>query len=233
MSKLLKVAIEGTTRLLVRGDLPVPAAPSGWVRLRPTLALAIGAWVLVACSGSSAPIEAPSTEATQQLVGQSPAEDIGPVAADTAESALSPVDAPAAGDAEGPAQGGYIPQPGSSTADLKRSDSQGAVEVTVVPSAWTLDADGTIEFQVSMNTHSVDLSMDLAKLSTLQTDTGVTLQALDWSGGSGHHVIGLLRFPAGTPEGGGLLQQAKQLILTIRQVDAPAREFSWEVALLP
>jgi hypothetical protein len=35
----------------------------------------------------------------------------------------------------------------------------------------------TLEFDVAMNTPLIDLSMDLAALSTLSTDTGVTLQA--------------------------------------------------------
>jgi hypothetical protein len=116
---------------------------------------------------------------------------------------------------------------------MARSDTQGAVEVIVSPSSWTRDAEGTLEFEVSMETHSVDLSMDLAQLATLQTDTGLTLQALDWSGGEGHHVTGVLRFPSATTEGRPLLQDATLLILTLRDVDAPSRLFQWDAALLP
>jgi hypothetical protein len=107
------------------------------------------------------------------------------------------------------------------------------VAVIVSPSSWTRDAEGTLEFEVSMETHSVELSMDLAQLATLETDTGLTLEALDWSGGEGHHVTGVLRFPSATPEGRPLLQAATLLTLTLRDVDAPARVFQWDLASLP
>jgi len=117
--------------------------------------------------------------------------------------------------------------------DLARMDSQGAVEFVVSPRSWTRETAGTIEFEISMDTHSVDLSMDLAELSTLQTDLGVSVAALDWSGGSGHHVVGVLRFPAVGSTGPAVLEGAGLLILTIRDVDAPTRVFQWEVASLP
>ena len=122
------------------------------------------------------------------------------------------------------------PSPGQ---DLARMDSQGAVEFAVSPQSWTREANGTIEFEISMNTHSVDLSMDLAKLSTLQTDLGASVAALDWTGGSGHHVVGVLRFPAATSTGLPILDGSALLILTVRDVDAPARIFQWEIASLP
>jgi hypothetical protein len=116
---------------------------------------------------------------------------------------------------------------------LARTDSQGAVEFVVSPRSWTREANGTLEFEISMDTHSVDLSMDLAELSTLQTDLGVSVAALDWTGGSGHHVVGVLRFPAASSTGPPVLDGAALLILTIREVDAPSRVFQWEVASLP
>ena len=125
-----------------------------------------------------------------------------------------------------------VPAP-SPVQDLARMDSQGAVEFVVSPRSWTREATGTLEFEISMNTHSVDLSMDLAELSTLQTDLGVSIAALDWSGGSGHHVVGVLRFPAVGSTGPAVLEGAGILILTIRDVDAPSRVFRWEVASLP
>jgi hypothetical protein len=112
-------------------------------------------------------------------------------------------------------------------------DSQGAVEFVVSPRSWTREVNGTIEFEISMDTHSVDLSMDLAELSTLETDLGVSIPALDWTGGSGHHVVGVLRFPAVGSTGPAVLEGAGILILTIRDVDAPSRVFRWEVASLP
>lgn len=111
--------------------------------------------------------------------------------------------------------------------DLLRSDSQGAVVVEVMPDDLSSREDGTLSFEIAMNTHSVDLSMDLAGLSTLQADNGVTVEALDWSGGSGHHVRGILRFPANASDGRPVLEGASRLVLTIRNVDAQERTFEW------
>jgi len=57
-----------------------------------------------------------------------------------------------------------------------RTDQQGAVVMEVIPLNLGAPAD-TLDFDITMNTHSVDLSMDLATLATLTTDTGVTVQA--------------------------------------------------------
>jgi hypothetical protein len=121
------------------------------------------------------------------------------------------------------------PSQPASIADLSRSDEQGAVKVDITP--VNLDHPGqTIDFEVSMNTHSVDLSMDLASLATLTTDTGSTVQAMTWAGpGGGHHVSGKLSFPA-TVNGKPVLQNAAELTLTLRNVDVPERTFKWQLA---
>ena len=107
-----------------------------------------------------------------------------------------------------------------------RTDEQGAVTFEVTP--LNLDsATDTLEFDVSMNTHSVDLSMDLAQLATLTTDAGVSLQAGKWDATpGGHHVEGKLIFPA-TQDGKSVLDGAGKLTLTIVNVDAPTRVFEW------
>ncbi len=56
--------------------------------------------------------------------------------------------------------------------DWTRHDAQGAVEVSVMPLNIHTEVKKTIDFEISMNTHSVDLSMDLATLSTLETNLG-------------------------------------------------------------
>ncbi len=88
---------------------------------------------------------------------------------------------------------------------------------------------GRLVFEVAMNTHSVDLSMDLAELAELVTDTGLTLPALSWSGGSGHHVTGYLEFAL--PEGAASSQfaEAKNWVLTIRGVEVNQRVFIWDI----
>lgn len=80
-----------------------------------------------------------------------------------------------------------------------------------------------------MDTHSVDLSMDLAELATLTTDNGRTVSATLWDAvPGGHHVSGVLTFPA-VVEGTTVLEGASQLTLTITNVDAPSRTFVWSL----
>lgn len=113
--------------------------------------------------------------------------------------------------------------------DLLREDNQGAVSVSVEP--LNLDAPGdTLDFEVAMSTHSVDLSMDLMTLATLTTDTGLSATPVVWDAPrGGHHVGGTLSFPVGA-NGKSLLEGTKKLTLTIRDVDAPERIFIWELA---
>ena len=71
--------------------------------------------------------------------------------------------------------------------------------------------------------------MDLAALATLATDRGKTVQASQWDAPSGgHHVSGKLIFPA-TVDGQPLLEGAQKLTLTIKNLDAPERVFSWDL----
>ena len=117
-----------------------------------------------------------------------------------------------------------VPQDG----DLSRADDQGAVMVEVTPRSLAPSA-GPLQFDVSMNTHSVDLGMDLASLATLTTDTGVTVLAARWDAPrGGHHVSGTLVFP-GTKNGAPFLEGVHKLTLTIRDVDASSRIFQWDL----
>jgi len=196
-----------------------------WVTAHPrravvSVGLIIGALGLAACAGSPAPAAG--------LPDGEPAVSTAALPSTPDAAAVSTAARPST-----PAASTQGNSAGSPSQELARSDAQGAVEVIVSPSSWTREAEGTLEFEVSMETHSVELSMDLAKLATLRTDTGLTLQALDWSGGGGHHVTGVLRFPSSTPDGQPLLDGAGLLILTILDLDAPSRAFQWEIASLP
>jgi hypothetical protein len=112
--------------------------------------------------------------------------------------------------------------------ELARLDEQGAVVFQVTPSNLGTPSD-TLEFDVAMNTHSVDLSMDLATLSTLYTDTGATVQASKWDAiPGGHHVEGTLIFPS-AQDGKPILEGASRLTLTIVNVDTASRVFEWEL----
>ncbi|HEX9332184.1 MAG TPA: hypothetical protein VF896_09865 [Anaerolineales bacterium] len=116
----------------------------------------------------------------------------------------------------------------TSNGELARTDEQGAVVFQITP--LNLDtATDTLEFDVAMNTHSVDLGMDLASLSTLSTDTGVAIPAAKWDATpGGHHVDGKLIFPL-TANGKSILDGASKLTLTIINVDAASRVFEWEL----
>ncbi len=128
------------------------------------------------------------------------------------------------------------PQPDSVSTDSSspsndsamRIDQQGAIIFEITP--LNLDAPtDTLEFYVTLTTHSIDLSMDLAPLSTLTTDTGVSVESTLWDAPrGGHHVEGKLIFPA-TKDGKSILEGATKLTLTITNVDAPTRIFEWEL----
>jgi hypothetical protein len=118
--------------------------------------------------------------------------------------------------------------PQADAGDLTRTDQQGAVIVEITPLNLD-DPSDQLEFDVSMNTHSIDLGMDLATLATLTTDTGITVQATLWDAPlGGHHVSGKLIFPA-LKDGKSILEGAAKLTLTIVNVDAASRVFEWEL----
>jgi hypothetical protein len=127
-----------------------------------------------------------------------------------------------------PTQAVVGPLPDPSVSDLTKSDAQGSVTVEITPESLTEPGD-TLIFDVSMSTHSVDLSMDLAQLSILTTDTGITVQATQWDAPSGgHHVEGKLSFPT-SKDGKNILDGANSITITINNVDAPTRTFIWQL----
>lgn len=113
--------------------------------------------------------------------------------------------------------------------DLTQVDEQGGiVVVSVTPLNLDQQAD-TINFDISLETHSVDLSMDLAELSTLTTDTGKSIKPTIWDAPmGGHHVAGTLIFPS-LSNGISVLDAAKRITLTIKDVAVPERIFIWEL----
>ncbi len=109
-----------------------------------------------------------------------------------------------------------------------RADEQGAVVFEVTP--LNLDSPGeTLDFEVVMNTHSVDVAWNLAALATLRTDSGLEVQGTSWPVGGGHHYGGTLSFPATSADGKPILDGATVLTLTIRDTDVPERVFVWEL----
>ena len=109
-----------------------------------------------------------------------------------------------------------------------RMDDQGAIIFEVTPLDLNQTAE-SLEFNIVLTTHSIDLSMDLAATATLSTDTGITVKSTLWDAPrGGHHVEGKLIFPA-TQDGKSILDGATKLSLTITEVDVPTRIFEWEL----
>lgn len=126
-----------------------------------------------------------------------------------------------------PAPIAAVVQPGPASS-LMREDSQGAVIFKITPR--NLAAPGTtLDFDVVLDTHSVDLAWDLAAQAKLTTDTGLEVSGQSWPVGAGHHVEGLLTFPANTADGKLLVDGATTLTLTIRETDVPERVFVWQL----
>ena len=149
-------------------------------------------------------------------------------------AACSATPSPLPSDASTPLSASPAPAPVSTTDSAPafdsatRTDQQGAIIFEVTPLDLDAPAD-TLEFDIVLTTHSIDLSMDLAPLATLTTDTGVTVQATLWDAPrGGHHVVGKLIFPAAA-DGKSILEGATKLTITILNVDAPSRVFEWEL----
>jgi len=117
---------------------------------------------------------------------------------------------------------------GTDADDLTRTESQGEVTLKITPLNLENPGD-TLQFKVVMDTHLVELDMDLATLATLTTDTGLTLQPTLWDAPKGgHHAEGTLTFPASL-DGKSVLDDAKQLTLTISNVDNATGIFTWNL----
>ena len=146
------------------------SAPVGDHMKRYLILLSSFALVLAACSVAAPTNQAPVVAAVEMI--PMPTNDPAP----------TPTLFPAAG----------------ANQELTRTDQQGMVVIEITPLDLGTTAD-SLEFNVAMNTHSVDLSMDLASLSTLTTDAGLAIAASKWDAppGGGHHLSGHDRKRAG------------------------------------
>ena len=109
--------------------------------------------------------------------------------------------------------------------NLTQTNDEAMVTVAVTPLNLSAKSDATLDFDVAMNTHSVDLGYDLTQIATLSSDAGEQVQPTKWNGpaGGGHHREGMLSFPQ-------LKQRGQTLTLTLRGIaDVPERTFSWKV----
>ena len=109
---------------------------------------------------------------------------------------------------------------------LTQTSNGGAVELQV---KWLADKKDSLVFDVSMNTHSVDLDKyDLKQITVLHDSQGNEYQPLSWSSAAGgHHRSGKLIFavPTSLNDGG-----TKFLHMVIRNVAGVSeRSLEWDL----
>ena len=165
--------------------------------------------VLSACAGQSAAL-APTAAPVQPTVAQA-----------TKPTATSAPSQPAATQSAQPTP--TQPGPAIPPGDLTRTNEGGSVTFAIKPINLGSGA-STLDFDVSMNTHSVELNFDLKQLAVLKTDTGAEIKPSAYQVGSGHHVESKLSFPADKISG------ARMLTLILKNVSGVAeRTFTWNL----
>jgi len=110
-------------------------------------------------------------------------------------------------------------------ADLPAQSSQsGGVSIAVKPVEVSAGA-ATWSFQVSLNTHSQDLSDDLARAAFIVNGAGAKESPTGWEGDApgGHHRKGVLRFKALKP-----VPETIELRIQ-RPGESEARTFRWQL----
>ena len=99
-------------------------------------------------------------------------------------------------------------------------DETGPVTVTITP--LELSADNW-DFEVTLQTHSVDLDMDILKSIVLRTNESTEIIPEAWDGDppGGHHRMGIVQFTSASPV-------PSKFMLLVKDVGGvPLREFAW------
>jgi hypothetical protein len=125
-----------------------------------------------------------------------------------------------------PASSDQAGSPGGSAATTTQTSEGGQVTVVV---DWAGPDEGAV-FDVSLDTHSVDLdALDLAD-AVLRNDRGETLPARPWAAPKGgHHREGTLTFNG---DASSFLTGANWMELTLTGVgDLPERTLRWEIGV--
>ena len=88
-----------------------------------------------------------------------------------------------------------VNNPSQSAVYESRTNSEGQVSVAVTPKNLAMNA-SVWEFEIVLDTHSVELDYDLAKNSALVDSSGNKHSPFDWEGDppGGHHRKGVLKF---------------------------------------
>lgn len=122
------------------------------------------------------------------------------------------------------AQGAAQQNLGANTSFESQTVEGGSVAVTVTPTAFKVAA--PLEFDIAMNTHSVDLADDMLKAVVLRDDGGKEYAPTTWDGpaGGGHHREGKIKFAP-------LTTNTKTLTLVVKNIaGVPERVYQWNLA---
>lgn len=107
------------------------------------------------------------------------------------------------------------------TEGVERTAQAGTVTGVATPINIDDANSSTIDFKLVLDTHSVPLTF-VASTDALLSDGKQVVAASRWTGGlGGHHVSGVLSFPAGA------LRNARDLVLTLR-VGGKAAELTFQ-----
>ena len=104
-----------------------------------------------------------------------------------------------------------------------KTSSERGVRVQVTPKV--LSHNKPVQFQIRLNTHSVELNQDMLVVAELRDSQGSTYKPVQWEGSppGGHHRSGTLTFSA-------LQQPVENVTLVLHDVGGVAqRTFSWTI----
>lgn len=102
-------------------------------------------------------------------------------------------------------------------------NDENSVSVKVKPVEFSFNK--PVKFEITVETHAVDLNFDITKISYLEDDKGNIYNPLKWDGTppGGHHRSGILSFP-------DYAQKTKLIKLTLKGISrVPERVFIWEL----
>ena len=105
-----------------------------------------------------------------------------------------------------------------------KESNEGPVTVAVTPRSLEQDL-ATWDFEIALNTHSEELSTDLATNSELVDNQGRSYNPISWEGSlpGGHHRSGVLKFSPISPK-------PKSIELKIKNVGGVTeRSFEWDL----
>jgi len=122
----------------------------------------------------------------------------------------------------------------ATAADQTQTAELGAITFKVTPLNLEDAKAETLDFNIVLDTHTVDLNFDLAELVTLQIgDQEVAASAWETagSGNSNHHVEGTLRFATTDADGNALREAATEVSVVFRGLPGDGeRVFVWRLS---